>query len=204
MTSTGIVTAASLAKVFGVRSAWEGAPGCWACSSMSIQRLVPSGLAPRYEGPTSRYTAACLRSSGISTRAATSLISLSANCTLPAGSAACWPAGASAAYPRGAKLKHPSAKPTIATSPGHLGQTLRILRSLRRHRGLSFDHLVGGSEQLARDGEAERLRGFEVEHQVEFRRLLDRDVGGVRARENACDVCRAEAVGGRSVCRGRA
>src|SRR5580693_8396549 len=69
MTRIGIVTVESLAKVCGVRSGWDGAPGCCACSSISIQRLVPSGLTPRYEGPTSRYTAACLRSSGISTRA---------------------------------------------------------------------------------------------------------------------------------------
>src|SRR5260370_28879273 len=128
---------------------------------------------------------------------------VSVNQSLRRGSSACWPAGASAAYPRGAKLKHPSAKPTIATSPGHLGQTLRILRSLRRHRGLSFDHLVGGSEQLARDGEAERLRGFEVEHQVEFRRLLDLDVGGFLPPGNGCDVCASEAVGCHSCGGGR-
>jgi hypothetical protein len=74
------VTVESLAKVFGVRSGWDGAPGCCACSSISIQRLVPSGLAPRYEGPTSRYTAAYLRSSGIATRAVKSRISFSENC----------------------------------------------------------------------------------------------------------------------------
>ena len=36
-----------------------------------------------------------------------------------------------------------------------------------------FDHLVGAGEQRVGDGEAERLGGLEVDHQLELGRLLD-------------------------------
>ena len=45
----------------------------------------------------------------------------------------------------------------------------------------SFDHLVGAREQGRRDFEAERLGGFEINHQLELGGLLDRDVGGLRS-----------------------
>ena len=38
--------------------------------------------------------------------------------------------------------------------------------------GNSFDHLVGAREQRWRNIEAERLRGLEVDHQLEFGRLV--------------------------------
>src|SRR4051794_37982394 len=38
----------------------------------------------------------------------------------------------------------------------------------------SLDHLVGRKQKLRRDRDAERLRGAEVDHQLEFARLLDR------------------------------
>jgi hypothetical protein len=44
-----------------------------------------------------------------------------------------------------------------------------------------FDHLVGAGEQRRRHGEAEGLGSFEVNHQLEFGRLLDRQIGGLRA-----------------------
>src|SRR5262249_39889074 len=39
-----------------------------------------------------------------------------------------------------------------------------------------FDHLVGTGEQRGRHFEAKRLRGFEIDHQLEFGWLLDRQV----------------------------
>jgi hypothetical protein len=49
-------------------------------------------------------------------------------------------------------------------------------------RRLIFDHLVGASEQSRRHFEANGLSRFEVDDELELRRLLDRDVGfGPRA-----------------------
>jgi hypothetical protein len=42
---------------------------------------------------------------------------------------------------------------------------------MHRSNRILFDHLVGGGEQRRRNFEAERLGGFEIEDEVEFRRL---------------------------------
>ena len=52
----------------------------------------------------------------------------------------------------------------------------------------SFDHLVGGRQQRFGDGEAERLSGPAIDEQLEFDRLLDRQVGGLCAFENPPDI----------------
>src|SRR5437016_3891814 len=49
----------------------------------------------------------------------------------------------------------------------------------------SFDHLVGKREQRRRDFDAERLRGLEIDHQLEFARLYHGQVGGLFASQNA-------------------
>src|SRR5262249_8190956 len=54
-------------------------------------------------------------------------------------------------------------------------------------RALLFDHLVGKCEQRVRYVEPHRLCGFQIEHEQEARRLLDRQVGGVSAFEDAID-----------------
>src|SRR5262249_15000664 len=48
----------------------------------------------------------------------------------------------------------------------------------------SFDHLVGASEQRRRDFDAECLRGFEVQRQLELNRLLARQICGGRASQD--------------------
>ena len=45
----------------------------------------------------------------------------------------------------------------------------------------SFDHYVGGYEQLIGHGEAEHSRSLSVDDQFEFARLQDRQVGRFRA-----------------------
>ena len=51
-----------------------------------------------------------------------------------------------------------------------------------------MDHLVGGGQQRFRDGEAERLGGFEVDDEFELARLHGRQIGGFFALENTPDI----------------
>ena len=51
-----------------------------------------------------------------------------------------------------------------------------------------FDHLVGAEQDRCRNIEAERLGGFQIDHEFKFCRLLDRQIGGLVALENAPDI----------------
>jgi hypothetical protein len=51
-----------------------------------------------------------------------------------------------------------------------------------------LDHLVCGGQQRLRDGEAERLGGLEVDHQLEPGWLLNRQIGGFFTLENPAGV----------------
>src|SRR5262249_47552948 len=51
-----------------------------------------------------------------------------------------------------------------------------------------FDDLIRPQQERRRDGEAEGLGGFEVDDELEFRRLLDGKVGGLCALEDLVHV----------------
>jgi hypothetical protein len=53
---------------------------------------------------------------------------------------------------------------------------------------LSLDHLVGAGEQGGWDIDADRLGGLEIENQLEFGRLLDRNVARLRTAQNLVDI----------------
>src|SRR6266436_10168371 len=55
-------------------------------------------------------------------------------------------------------------------------------------RGVSFDDLIGAGEDRWRDGQAESLGGVEIDDQLEGRRLLDWQIGGLGALENPAGV----------------
>jgi len=56
-------------------------------------------------------------------------------------------------------------------------------------RGASlFDHLVGAGEDRRRHGEAERSRGLEVYDQLQPRRLLNWEIGGLGALEDSSSI----------------
>ena len=58
-----------------------------------------------------------------------------------------------------------------------------------------FDHLVGAREHSGRNGEAQRLRGFEVDDQLESCRLLDREIGWLGTLEDLAGVNADQAKG---------
>src|SRR5207249_3600689 len=61
----------------------------------------------------------------------------------------------------------------------------RVMNSRRCMAGLLFNYLVGADQQGSRNGEPERPGGLHVDVQLDFRGLLDWQVGGLFALENA-------------------
>ena len=61
-------------------------------------------------------------------------------------------------------------------------------------RRVSFDHLVGTGEQRQRHRKTKRLGHFEIDHNFQLGRLLDRQVGWFAAFEDLVDVGRGAAV----------
>src|SRR5262245_9112595 len=64
----------------------------------------------------------------------------------------------------------------------------------------SFDHLVGAGEQRGRHGEAEQSRGFEINYQLEPRRLLNGKIGRLGALEDFVDISRCTPSQFREIC----
>ena len=62
------------------------------------------------------------------------------------------------------------------------------VRANKRHPAPLFDHLIGCGEQFVWDGDSERLGGLEVDDEVGFGRLLDRQIGGSLALEDSASV----------------
>src|SRR5262249_34675717 len=57
-----------------------------------------------------------------------------------------------------------------------------------------FDDLVGGKQKLRRNGQAERLGGFNVDHQIVLRRQLEGQIAGLLAAQDAINIGGGAAV----------
>jgi hypothetical protein len=56
-------------------------------------------------------------------------------------------------------------------------------RVIHTFRNALLDHLVSAGEQRRWHGDAKRLRGLQIDDQLELGRLLDRQVGRLRSPE---------------------
>src|SRR5262245_26133685 len=69
-----------------------------------------------------------------------------------------------------------------------LGPDLHRLDRTSLRLAHSLDHLVGEGEQLIRHNEAECLRGFEIDDELDFGRLQHRQIGGLCTLENPSNI----------------
>jgi hypothetical protein len=83
-----------------------------------------------------------------------------------------------------------SAAPHSRKRPGSgIGARCSVVsRRAYLSRGSSFDHVVGAAKNRWRDRHAERLGGLEIDHQLEPRRSLDRQVGRAGTGGNPADI----------------
>src|SRR5207249_11977355 len=57
-----------------------------------------------------------------------------------------------------------------------------------------LDHLVRAQQYVLRNGDPERPRGLQIDHQLVFGRLLDGKIGGLGALQNLVHVRRRGAI----------
>jgi hypothetical protein len=95
-----------------------------------------------------------------------------------------------------------SALPPKADIAQHGGNVRFVPKadSALRQNNVLFDHLVGAGEQRGRDGQAERLRGLEVDDKLEFGRLLNGQIGWLGTLEDFIDVASGAAKQIRDTC----
>jgi hypothetical protein len=72
--------------------------------------------------------------------------------------------------------------------------TLHASADIKKSADL-FDHFVGCGEQPARDFKPRRFRSLEVDDQLEFGGLHNRQIGGLLALENPADIKASLAIG---------
>src|SRR5437763_1972977 len=65
-------------------------------------------------------------------------------------------------------------------------------------RGASLDHLVGPLQHRLRHRETERPGGLEIDHKLERRRLLDRQIGWLGPLEDLSGINADLAIGSRA------
>src|SRR5258707_13280160 len=106
----------------------------------------------------------------------------------------------SATFPTATMMRSKIGMRYLGWPPAADGQTInrlelndpvshRVFHQFRKRAGVRlFDHLVGAAEDRLRNHEAERLRGFQVNEQLDFGGLLNRQVGRVLSLEDSAGV----------------
>jgi hypothetical protein len=79
----------------------------------------------------------------------------------------------------------PTGKRRLSTAHTQSGPRLGCQFALQQTTERLLDHLATGRERCRRHGEAERLGSGDVNDEIEYRRLLDRDIGRLSPAQNS-------------------